>query len=201
VLRPVLADGEPLDLAHYGWLPLIAGVAMTRSVAELLPAASVTLKWPNDVHVDGKKVAGLLAELVEGNAVIMGAGLNLALDADELPTPTSTSLGLAGATLTDEKLADAALSRYLEEFASLLAKFLAAGADPEMSGIRQAIESLCSTLGQQVRVELPGSENGDNDLHGLATGIDETGRLLVESARDRIVVAVAAGDVTHLRYE
>ncbi|CAN5209575.1 biotin--[acetyl-CoA-carboxylase] ligase [soil metagenome] len=197
VLRPVLADGAPLDLAHYGWLPLIAGVAMTRSVAELLPEASVTLKWPNDVHVDGMKVSGLLAELLEGGPVVMGAGLNLSLEADELPTPTSTSLGLEGATLTDEELADAALSRYLEELASLTAKFLAAGGDADASGIRQAVESLCSTLGQQVRVELP---NGD-DLLGLATGIDTTGRLLVETARDRIVVAVAAGDVTHLRYE
>jgi BirA family biotin operon repressor/biotin-[acetyl-CoA-carboxylase] ligase len=203
VLRPVLTDGTPLGLAHYGWLPLIAGVAMTRSVAELLPEASVTLKWPNDVHVDGKKVSGLLAELLDGSAVVMGAGLNLALDAAELPTPTSTSLGLSGATLTDERLADAALARYLEELASLLAKFLAAGGDPEVSGIRHAVESLCSTLGQQVRVELPGPGKTDDaaDLIGVATGIDETGRLLVETARDRIVVAVAAGDVTHLRYE
>ena len=55
LLRPRLPAGEPLGLEHFGWLPLVAGLAMTRAVA---PHATgrVGLKWPNDVQVEGRKV-------------------------------------------------------------------------------------------------------------------------------------------------
>ncbi|HEY0258728.1 MAG TPA: biotin--[acetyl-CoA-carboxylase] ligase [Lacisediminihabitans sp.] len=203
LLRPRLPAGEPLGLEHYGWLPLIAGIAMTKAVAGLLADHTVTLKWPNDVQVDGLKVAGLLAELLpSGEAVVMGAGLNLAFPAEELPTPTSTSLGLngprrGGIALAGEALADAALSRYLVELRSLSSEFLRYGADPAASGVSEQLSELCSTLGQEVRVQLPGGD----DLVGTAVDIDPTGRLLVRRSSDGAVVAVAAGDVTHLRYE
>jgi BirA family biotin operon repressor/biotin-[acetyl-CoA-carboxylase] ligase len=54
LLRPLHPLGTPLGMEHFAWLPLLAGVAMTRSIAGLLPEHRVTLKWPNDVQVDGK---------------------------------------------------------------------------------------------------------------------------------------------------
>src|SRR6187402_585115 len=97
LLRPVLPGGEPLALEHFGWLPLLAGVAMARAVQPLV-SGSVGLKWPNDVQVDGLKVSGLLAELLAtGDAVVLGAGVNLLLTEDELPTAMATSLVLKGA--------------------------------------------------------------------------------------------------------
>jgi BirA family biotin operon repressor/biotin-[acetyl-CoA-carboxylase] ligase len=89
------------------------------------------------------------------------------------------------------------LSRYLTELKSLVAEFLRFGADPGASGIADIIDELCSTLGQEVRVELPGGE----DLLGTAIGVDGSGRLRVRSSADGRITAVAAGDVTHLRYE
>ncbi|MFT6535093.1 MAG: BirA family biotin operon repressor/biotin-[acetyl-CoA-carboxylase] ligase, partial [Alpinimonas sp.] len=87
-------------MAAFAWYPLLAGLAMTRACASVLAVPSVvTLKWPNDVLVNHKKVSGILTELVStatGPAVIIGAGVNLTLRADQLPTPTSTSLALAG---------------------------------------------------------------------------------------------------------
>ncbi|MCU1557325.1 MAG: biofilm synthesis protein PgaB [Microbacteriaceae bacterium] len=198
LLRPRLPEGEPLALEHYGWLPLIAGIAMTKAVAGLVPERSVTLKWPNDVQIDGRKVSGILAELLPSReSVVMGAGLNLAFSAEDLPTPTSTSLGLNGTVLVGEELADAALAGYLSELKSLYREFLRLGADPEASGIRDQLSELCSTLGQEVRVQLPGGEV----LIGTATDIDTAGRLSVRRSVDDRVVSVAAGDVTHLRYE
>jgi BirA family biotin operon repressor/biotin-[acetyl-CoA-carboxylase] ligase len=200
LLTPVTPDGSPLGLEHFGWLPLLAGVAMTKSVAAILPGKSVTLKWPNDVLIGGKKVSGLLGELLPGaTSLVMGAGVNTALAADELPTETSTSLRIEGATeiatedAAEDGLADAVLAGYLEKLRHLYTEFLRNGADV----LKSELNVLCSTLGQEVRVNLP----GDDDLVGIATGIDGSGRLLVMRGSDGVIVAVAAGDVTHLRYE
>jgi BirA family biotin operon repressor/biotin-[acetyl-CoA-carboxylase] ligase len=198
LLRPLHPLGAPLGMEHFGWLPLLAGVAMTRSIARLLPEHRVTLKWPNDVQVDGMKIAGILAELLPAEpAVVIGVGVNLAFEREELPTETSTSMLLDGAQLSGDELVDAVLSGYLREFAALYRTFLDRGADPDASGLRAALLALCSTLGQSVKVQLP----GDALLFGEALDVDSDGRLLVRDASDGVIQAVAAGDVTHLRYE
>lgn len=198
------ADGgasASIPIERLGWLPLIAGLAMTRTVRSLLPETPVGLKWPNDVQVRGLKVSGILSELVDdGRAVVIGAGLNLAIPADELPTPVSTSLGLHSPTVDGgaaggDVLADVALLRYLEHLESLVTLWLEHGGDPESSGIRSELVEACTTLGEQVRVQLP----DDRELLGAATGIDIDGRLIV-AGDDGAQHAVAAGDVTHLRY-
>ena len=197
LLRPRLPAGQPLEPAHFGWLPLIAGVAMARAIRPLVPGR-VGLKWPNDVQVDGLKVSGLLAELLPaGDAIVLGAGVNLALTEGELPVPTATSLALSGATLEGDELADAVLSRYLTSLRDLYTDFVRLGADVEASGTLSLVSDYCTTLGQEVRVQLPGGD----DLVGIATEIDRAGRLLVRRSTDGSVTAVAAGDVTHLRYE
>jgi len=196
LLRPRLPAGEPLELEHFGWLPLMAGVAMARAVASVVPSGRVGLKWPNDVQVGGLKVSGLLAELVPSTgAVVLGAGINLTIEKDELPTDAATSLLLEGAST--DGLADTVLSGYLTALRALYTDFVRFGADADASGIRPAVIEVCTTLGQQVRVELPGGDT----LYGVATGIDATGRLRVTDNADGRLTAVAAGDVTHLRYE
>jgi BirA family biotin operon repressor/biotin-[acetyl-CoA-carboxylase] ligase len=203
LLRPVLPAGQPLEIAHFGWLPLIAGIAMTRAVQGVVDPSRVGLKWPNDVQVDGLKVSGLLAELLpSADAVVIGAGVNLSLTRDQLPTPVSTSLVLSGARLGDapadgDALADGVLAAYLTALRGLYTDFVRLGADPVASGVAEQLDEVCTTLGRQVKVELPGAP----DLLGAAVGIDSTGRLRVRRSSDGAVVAVAAGDVTHLRYE
>ena len=92
--------------------------------------------------------------------------------------------------------ADAVLARYLTELARLTAAFLAAHGDPVASGLLGTVTGLCGTLGSKVRVQLPGGD----DLVGVATALDESGRLIVEDQATGEPRAVAAGDVTHLRY-
>jgi BirA family biotin operon repressor/biotin-[acetyl-CoA-carboxylase] ligase len=197
----LLKPGEA-HLDRLGWLPLLAGLAMTRAVSALVaagsePAHEVSLKWPNDVHIDGLKVSGILTEFVPPAAVVVGAGLNLEMTADELPTPQATSLTLNGVQLHGAELVDAALAAFLSELRAQYDSYLAHGADATASGLRDSVVSACSTIGRAVRVELPGAP----DLYGTAEGIDDTGRLLVARDGDRRLQAVAAGDVTHLRYE
>jgi BirA family transcriptional regulator, biotin operon repressor / biotin---[acetyl-CoA-carboxylase] ligase len=210
LLRPELPGGRPFPSEAYGWLPLIAGAAMTEAVRRAVDAAAsasaddadeedgtggvdVQLKWPNDVLVSGYKICGILSELLpESGAVVVGAGLNLTLDEHDLPTLTSTSLMLVTGVRPD---ADAVLADYLSGFLGLVRAFVEHGADAAASGIAGRVSELCGTLGSEVRVSLP----GDRELLGVAERLDRDGRLVVRDGNGE-PQAVAAGDVTHLRY-
>ncbi|MDO7881101.1 biotin--[acetyl-CoA-carboxylase] ligase [Antiquaquibacter soli] len=181
----------PAFATRMAWLPLAAGLAMTRTVRSLLPGRPVSLKWPNDVQVDGLKVSGILGEIVPAAGAVLGAGLNLTMSREQLPVATATSLTLEGAG--PEDLVERAASAYLSELESAWRAFEEAGFDPE-AGLRASVSAVCGTIGRDVRVELPdGSE-----LFGVAEAIDAEGRLVVGDESGRR--AVAAGDVTHLRH-
>jgi BirA family transcriptional regulator, biotin operon repressor / biotin---[acetyl-CoA-carboxylase] ligase len=192
----VLLRPADVPAASRGWLPLLTGVA----VATALPAVTgvdVSLKWPNDVlagpatPVSGGKLGGILAEQAVG-AIVVGIGLNVSAAADELPAAQATSLWLAGAAAADRA---AILVRILRELEHWYLRW-ANGPQPgnaESSGLHAAYVRACSTLGRDVRVELPGGDI----LTGLASGVDAVGRLLVTAADG--VQAVSAGDVVHVR--
>lgn len=190
----VRADAS-LRIDALGWLPLAAGLAMTRAVRAALPGRDdVSLKWPNDVLVGERKISGVLSELVVGVApsVVVGAGVNLTMTEEQLPVPAATSLVLAGAEHPD---ADAVLATYLGEFRGLVDAFRAAGGDARVSGLQAAVTDACGTIGSRVRVELPAG----NVLAGVARGIDVSGRILVQADGSPDLTPVSAGDVTHLR--
>ncbi len=181
----------------YGWIPLVAGLAMSRAIGEILPGSDVSLKWPNDVLIGEKKVSGLLCELTPSGSVIVGAGVNLTIPHDALPVPHATSLMLEGAPGSAEELADLVLANFLRELAALWSALSAAGSHEGLRGIRDAVSAACSTLGKPIRLLLP---DGTED-YGTALDLDEAGRLRVRRDADGSVQSVAAGDVTHLRYE
>ena len=190
LLRPDELPGS-LPVGAFGWLPLVAGVAMKRAITAA-GATGVELKWPNDLLIAGKKVCGILAELLpDASAVVVGSGLNLTIGADELPVDTATSLRLAGVAEPDP---DAILADYLGELRVLSYELANAGGDAEASGIRSLVERECATVGREVRIELPDG----SVVTARATGLDDGGRLMVIT--DAGPTAVAAGDVTHLRY-
>ena len=150
----------------FGWVPLLAGAAMSTSIDALVGGGRTGLKWPNDVQVDGLKVCGILAELApSADAVIVGTGVNLVLERNELPVPTATSLLLAGVTERSDELVDLVVSRYLATFIELLDRLLAAGTDAVESGVHRVVSEWCRTIGREVLVSLP----GDRDLYGTAT--------------------------------
>jgi BirA family biotin operon repressor/biotin-[acetyl-CoA-carboxylase] ligase len=188
LLRPAI------PVSRYGWLPLLAGVALTETVRRLGEVDAV-LKWPNDLLIDDRKCAGVLAESVAGDrpAVVIGIGLNVTLRENELPTGSSTSLALAGAACTDR---DPLLRALLRELAGWYAKFVESGGDPEKSGLAQAYRVHCTTLGRAVTVSLPGR----SVLVGNASDVDSAGRLLItDQSEPATVTPVAAGDVIHVR--
>lgn len=190
---PRTASG-PLPLDRFGWLPIAAGVAMTDTVADVLPDASTGFKWPNDVLVNGRKVCGVLSELLpERGGVVIGAGVNLGMTVEQLPVDTATSLAIEGAE--PQRFApDTVLAGYLSHLRELVEGYLAADGDAEASGLAGLARSRCITLGRAVRVELPDA----TVIEGTATALDADGRLIVRLVGGRDVT-VAAGDVTHAR--
>lgn len=193
----LLRPGQPnvdrawpaVPVAAYGWLPLLAGVAVVETATRVAEVPAV-LKWPNDLMIGDAKCAGILAEGVAG-AVVVGIGLNVTLRAHELPTDRlATSLQLAGAELTDR---DPLLRSLLRAFATWYDRWRLAGGDAEASGLREAYRHHCGTLGREVRVQLPGG----SELAGTATGIDTDGQLVIRGADGE--QSIAAGDVLHVR--
>ena len=181
----VLLRPRGVPAGRKGWVPLLAGVA----VASALRAGAgldARLKWPNDVLVQGAKVAGILAER-HGDAIVVGIGINVSTRQDELPAGRATSLALAGAARTDREYL---LACVLAELARWYLTWIgAAGA----GGLRAEYLRLSGTVGRPVRVSLPGG----HVLTGTAQDVDEAGRLVVLTGSG--LVPVTAGDVVHLR--
>jgi BirA family biotin operon repressor/biotin-[acetyl-CoA-carboxylase] ligase len=154
-------------------LPLAAAVA----VADGVPAEA-TIKWPNDIWIDGRKVAGILVEgrPQEGWAVL-GVGLNVTTEAfpDEL-ADTATSLYLSGI----EADSQAVLGEVLRSLAEWL--------DAPPARVLDAWRSRDALKGERVRWS--GGE-------GVADGIDDSGALVVETSTG--VVTLDAGEVHLLR--
>ena len=183
----VLLRELPASLDARGWIPLAAGQAMADAVAAQLPGHDVGVKWPNDVLVDGRKICGILAEAT-ADAVIVGAGVNTAMTPEQLPVETATSFAALGVDADSDRL----VADYVQALGAAVSA-LAAAPDALASGLHAAVTERCVTLGQEVRVSLPGGDV----LQGVAWRLDAHGRLVVDAADG--AHAVAAGDVVHVR--
>lgn len=188
LMRPRLAPRE-LHLCT-------AVVALaTAAACHRLCAVDADVKWPNDLVVGTRKLAGVLAESVSG-AVVVGVGCNVAWppplpmaardagDPEVLAQATSLAQ-LVPAPPTVDQLCQAVL----EELAPRLADL-----DDELGRRRQAAcyRSACATVGRRVRVQLPGEV-----FTGAAVDVTAEGQLVVDTPVGRRIVS--AGDVVHLR--
>ena len=171
--------------ARFGWLPLLAGLAAAEAVS-VVAELDVRLKWPNDLLVGDRKLAGVLAERVAG-AVVLGVGLNVSTVAAELPVATATSLAVEGAACTDR---DPLLRAVLRRLAERYAAWDRPRGDPRLA---DDYRERCSTLGRKVRAELPGAAT----VEGFAESVDDDGRLAIRTPLG--LERVGAGDVVHLR--
>ncbi len=185
VIFSVLLRPAGVPIGDWGWLPLLAGVAAA-SALRRVAAVEAVLKWPNDVLVGQRKLAGILAEQ-SGNAIVVGMGINVSAvpAGDAGAGATSIEAEGAGRVAREELLAG--VLRELED------RYRRWTADPDGSGVRQEYESLCDTTGRTVRVELPGGRV----ITGIAAEIDSHGRLVLQA--DATLTAVSAGDVVYVR--
>ena len=157
-----------------GLLPLTAALAVARVAG---PAARI--KWPNDVLVDGRKVAGILAEgRPDERWAILGIGLNVALRVEDLPAELHATAGTLG-------LAPADLEPTLERLLAALEETL-------------ALDDTALLAAYRDRDALRGREVAWAGGSGRAAGIDGAGRLVVELAGGGRT-ALSAGEVHLLR--
>lgn len=177
LLRPA---GPAADAAQLGFA---AALAVAEAVESLAPAAApLTCKWPNDVLMRGRKLAGILLELQSAPAgglawLIVGVGINIAAHPDGTETP-AIALAAAGAAPAPEAL----LALWAARMETWLAQWRRDGFAP----LRAAWLARAHGLGAELRVRLPREE-----FSGRFAGLDETGRLLVDTAAGRRPVAAA----------
>ncbi|MDX3645949.1 biotin--[acetyl-CoA-carboxylase] ligase, partial [Streptomyces sp. MB09-02B] len=171
----VLLKPTEVPVRHWGWLPLLTGVAVATGLSRAA-GVDTALKWPNDLLVtvrgEERKAGGILAERAGEGGVVIGIGINVSLREEELPVPTAGSLALAGAVTTDRDPLLRAVLRSLEEW---YGRWRAAGGDASGSGLQETYAAGCATLGRTVRAELP----GDRSLVGEAVAVDGDGRLVL----------------------
>ena len=173
-------------------IPILGALATSKSVDELGIVES-RIKWPNDVLVDGRKVAGVIAEsVIQGadTAVVLGIGVNLVFAADaadDFPVPVDNLSRLAGSTIARDTALEV-LCRSLSEGYEKLDKGL---------DINGEWKSRLETLGHRVVVRFKSDGLGENadELLGVAEDVDELGRLMLRQG-DGHLVAVSAGDVS-----
>lgn len=185
----VLLRSNEIPEPARGWVPLIAGLAMTESIAAQLGTA-VSMKWPNDVLVGDKKVCGILAELsASGDAIVVGSGVNTAMTAEQAPVETATSFAMQGKPVHLDLL----VSHYVGRIAAELDSLRECDGDAVASGLLGRFTAVCSTIGKVVTIHLPGGTSYTGD----AIGSDNDGRLQV--VVDGETRTVSAGDVVHVR--
>jgi len=197
----VLLRPQAIPPARRGWLPLLAGIA-TATAVRALTGLDARLKWPNDVLVGDRKLAGILTESAgtdpaaspggAGDAVVIGIGINVSTTPEELPLGPG---GLPATSLLAEGIPverDVLLVEVLRALGQWLKTYTRIP-DPQESGLLTQYQRMSATIGRGVRVELPGGVA----LSGMATAIDAQGQLLVEA--DGSTYPIAAGDVIHVR--
>jgi len=177
---------RPLDDRHMA-LPLAVPLAVCEAAEELEPGTRCRVKWPNDVLVDGRKLAGVLIEArpQDGWAVV-GVGLNLAIAPEEFPPELrDTAVSILSGPPTDSAVPSARhadiRNRAKESLDRWLARWVAADVDEVLGAWRE-------------RDALRGREVAWDGGSGVADGIDDRGYLVVVTAAgDR--VAIGAGEV------
>lgn len=169
-------------------LTLVAALAVSEAV-ETVCGVRPSIKWPNDIVLNGKKLCGILTEMSTEleciHYVVTGIGINANMESfPEEISAVATSLFLE----TGEKVKRSRLiGAVMESFEKYYDRFMEIG---DMSGLQEEYNSRLANAGRQVRVLSPG-----NEYTGTAVGIDETGELLVKMD-DGEIRRVISGEVS-----
>jgi BirA family biotin operon repressor/biotin-[acetyl-CoA-carboxylase] ligase len=180
VLRPHLPPETASGLSVTG------AIAVARAVREA-GGLDARIKWPNDVHVGGRKIGGVMLESAPDQALVLGVGIDVNIARDDLPRPRwyeATSLLVETGRRID--LA-AFLGQVLREFERRY--FLYRG--PERGSLTDEWRELSLALGQQVVIG-----RGGDVVEGTVFGLEDDGGLVVRLADGRHETVPPIGDVT-----
>jgi BirA family transcriptional regulator, biotin operon repressor / biotin---[acetyl-CoA-carboxylase] ligase len=183
LLRPQLRPELVTQLTIASATALIRAI---RGQTELRPE----VKWPNDILLGGKKVAGILTELRGEldtvNYVILGIGVDVNLTTPDFPSelrPVATSLRLERGRPVDRAALAASILRELDED---YARATGGG----FEALADEWQSQCTTIGREVTIQV-----GDRKVHGRAESLDSSGALLLRTLHGHLE-RISGGDVT-----
>lgn len=178
LLRPTL------DVHLLSLLPIDAGLAIAEAIEAVAPVRC-QLKWPNDVLIDGRKVAGILAQTraigERVDHVNLGFGVNLNTDAEDLPDGATSIAQETGQRVDPQLFEQTVFDRLSDRYGA----FCAAGGELDLGPWLDR----AYLLGAMVKIV-----DGDRELTGVYRGIDANGALLLETEQG--LRAVVSGDLT-----
>jgi len=188
-LSVLLHAGCEMRPGGRGALPLAAGLALARALDRL--GARAELKWPNDLLIGGRKVAGILCESrlgaaaeVAADAFVVGAGVNVGEEPADFPPVlegSATSLAIEGVSTSREEVA--------AEFLNALETLWTELEEGDRGVVLAAWRERASFWGRTVRVRTPGGE-----VTGVARGLSDGGGLVLDREGGG-EVTVLAGDL------
>ncbi len=177
----VTAKGDVAQRALYGFVMAAAiGEALTKFLTYKNPPR---LKWPNDVRVDGKKIAGVLLEIAQGpggEELIIGFGVNCKSH-PQIPDFPATSLAAEGAEASPEDVLNGVLRNFLEMDELF--------GERGFADIRERWLALAEGLGKPVRLSF-----GGRDIEGLFTGLGLDDGAMILKKPDGAVERLRAGE-------
>ena len=171
----LLLEPETLGIAAESW-PLVSlgtAIAVADTLAKFANESEVGLKWPNDVHLAGKKICGILVEPAQGAAgrLVIGVGVNVLNSLQAAPDDVR---GLATSIL-DETGNEFSPGEFLTALLSELTIQLRKIGDGQLD-LKTRWATQCVLTGRQISLE-----SGDHLIEGRCTGIDTSGAILVET--------------------
>ena len=167
---------------EWNFIALLTALSITDALAELDTHVKFNVKWPNDILINERKIAGLLCQAVD-TGVIVGVGLNVSMQQGELPVASATSLILENYSELDRS---EILKKILQNFEKNFNFWQKQGSAPFIS----AYQELCTSLNRDIQIISPTGVS----TAAVATGISALGELILSDG-----VLVNSGDVLHLR--
>ena len=180
VVVPIILKENARKLASTS-IPLLAGAAVVKSV-QSIGIQDASMKWPNDVLVGGRKLAGILCEVRPDGHVVAGVGINVRFSDDP---PDSRAISI------DEVLKDA--PAMLDDLVAVIIRRLSQLVEGDSAQQQEAVTSVLGTIGRDVQVL--GRDGSTRTGH--AVGLDEHGALLVQMT-DGTTSVVTSSDIEHL---
>ncbi|CAB4808860.1 unannotated protein [freshwater metagenome] len=167
---------------EWNFIALLTALSISEALVGLNNKVNLSIKWPNDILINEKKIAGLLCQ-ADNDGVIVGVGLNVDMSKDELPVVTASSLYLENFLQLDR---NEILKRILKAFEENFQKWSTHGSAPFVS----KYEDLCSSLHRDIQIIWPAGD----PTAAVATGISPLGELILNDG-----TLVNSADVLHLR--
>lgn len=177
----------PVGSQSRSWLPLLVGAAVAQGLTSL-GVLNARVKWPNDVLVDGGKIAGILCEVLPSGHVVIGLGLNVQFSSKAAPIP--------GARALDEMvpLSHELVDGLLGAVIGTVKSHWSPSGGPDNDTVKSFVSSHMGTL--EMAVSIANADGSKWD--GVASSLTDEGHLVVEESLTGKFRTVVAADVTHL---